>query len=91
MAEITVTRKDESVFHVVVKEGTSQTMHEVKARQTDIDKYGGHVSAERLIKQSFAFLLEREPKEAILNSFELPVIERYFPEYPKVIRNRLQE
>ena len=26
-------------------------------------------------------LLEREPKEAILRKFELPVIERYFPEY----------
>ena len=91
MSEIKVTRKDQSTFHVEVKEGTSQTVHEVKAGQTDLDQYGGTVSAEHLIKQSFAFLLEREPKEAILSSFELSVIERYFPEYPKEIRNRIQE
>ena len=34
-------------------------------------------------------LLEREPKESILARFDLPVIERYFPEYPHEIRRRL--
>ena len=29
-----------------------------------------------------AFLLERESKESILRRFELPAIERYFPDYP---------
>ena len=38
---------------------------------------------------SFRFLLAREPKESILSRFELPVIERYFPEYPEEIRGRL--
>ena len=42
----------------------------------------GPVAALRRI----AFLLEREPKESILGSFELPVIERYFPDYPTAIR-----
>jgi hypothetical protein len=36
---------------------------------------------EELIKKSFEFLLEREPKEAILKSFNLKVIQTYFPEY----------
>lgn len=47
------------------------------------------MSAERLLEASFRFLLEREPKEAILRTFELPVIERYFPEYPQEILGRL--
>jgi hypothetical protein len=42
---------------------------------------------EALIEASFAFLLEREPKEAILARFELPVIERYFPEYLTMIES----
>jgi hypothetical protein len=39
-----------------------------------------------LVRRSFDFLLEREPKESILRSFELPVIGRYFPEYERIIR-----
>ena len=89
--EITVRRKNQSTFQVEVKEGTSKTVHAVKADPTDIEKYGGRVSAEHLIKKSFAFLLEREPKESILSTFELSVIEQYFPEYPKEIRQRIEE
>jgi len=47
------------------------------------------VDEQRLIEESFRFLLEREPKESILSSFELPVIARYFPEYPDEIAQRL--
>ena len=38
-----------------------------------------------LVRRSFAFLLEREPKESILRSFELPEIGRYFPDYERTI------
>jgi hypothetical protein len=38
-----------------------------------------------LHEASFEFLLEREPASSILSQFALPVIERYFPEYPRVI------
>ena len=44
---------------------------------------------EALIEASFHFLLAREPKESILGRFDLPVIERYFPEYPREIGARL--
>lgn len=46
-------------------------------------------SPEALVKESFRFLLEREPKEAILRSFDLMVIGRYFPEYRREIVTRL--
>jgi hypothetical protein len=49
---------------------------------------GGKASPEDLIKLSFEFLLEREPKESILSRFELPVIARYFPEYEREIKRR---
>ena len=42
-------------------------------------------SAEELVRRSFEFLLEREPKESILSRFDLTVISRYFPEYERLI------
>lgn len=47
---------------------------------------GGEVSPRELVKQSFTFLLAREPAEAILSEFSLPTIENYFPEYPEAMR-----
>lgn len=39
-----------------------------------------------LVRRSFEFLLEREPKESILRAFDLNEISRYFPEFERVIR-----
>ena len=89
MAEIKVTPINQNLFRVEVKEKDSTTVHEVTASPADLQRYGGEASAERLMTLSFKFLLEREPKESILRSFELPVIERYFPDYPKEIRKRV--
>jgi hypothetical protein len=41
-----------------------------------------------LIIESFRFLLDREPKENILKSFELEDIGRYFPEYEDYIKEK---
>ena len=51
---------------------------------------GDAVPREDLIRRSFEFLLEREPKEAILRSFDLSVIARYFPEYEAEIARRVR-
>ena len=55
----------------------------------DLAKYGRGRTAERLVRASFEFLLEREPQGAILRRFKLADIERYFPGYPESIRARL--
>lgn len=34
---------------------------------------------DELVRDAFAFLLAREPREAILREFDLPAIGRYFP------------
>ena len=44
---------------------------------------------DELVRASFAFLLEREPPESIMRSFELPIIGRFFADYPDEIRHRL--
>jgi len=76
--------------HVTVDEGGSRTEHQVSLTADDLRRYGGESAApEGLVEESFRFLLKREPKEAILGRFELPVIGRYFPEYEAAIRRRL--
>ncbi|HET9416086.1 MAG TPA: hypothetical protein VFP30_00960 [Candidatus Limnocylindria bacterium] len=44
---------------------------------------------ENLVEESFRFLLEREPPDAILRRFQLPIIGRYFADYPDEIRRRM--
>lgn len=86
MAEINVAPTGSGQYRVEVREGGSSTTHQVTATPEAVERYGGADDPADLVRRSFEFLLQREPKESILRSFELPVIERYFPEYPKVIR-----
>lgn len=68
----------------------SSTEHQVILKETDYQKLTvGKVGPERLVEQSFRFLLEREPQEAILKKFDLTIISRYFPEYAGEIARRL--
>ena len=89
MAAINVQRLNDQQFRVEVDDGSSRTTHTVTASSEALQRYGEGAQPEILIEKSFEFLLEREPQESILRSFDLPVIERYFPEYPQNIRSRL--
>jgi hypothetical protein len=65
-------------FEVAVKEGLGETRHRVTLRKADHERLsGGKANPETLVTESFRFLLEREPKESILRSFDLTVISRY--------------
>jgi hypothetical protein len=89
-ATIQIEERRSSEFQVTVIEGTSRSTHTV----TVDDAYArtltnDAVATTELLRRSFEFLLEREPKESILTTFALPVIGRYFPEYEREIRRRL--
>ena len=73
-------------FQVTVREGGSSSSHRVTLKQEDYQRLAGGGSASELVRKSFEFLLEREPKESILSSFDLTLIGRYFPEYESKIR-----
>ena len=89
-AEITVETQqkgDAWECRVTVAEGKSQTTHAVTVERTYRDKLAGTaIPVEQLVRKSFEFLLQREPKESILRSFQLPLIGRYFPEYENAMR-----
>lgn len=90
MAEITVEDISEDggelEFSVTVSEGGSSSEHRVRLGRDYYERLTeGKATPHELVENSFKFLLEREPKESILGSFDLSVIERYFPEYPEKI------
>ncbi len=90
-AQIRVERVHGETYQVVVTEGGKRTTHTVEVDPTyHRDLTGGDVMPDVLIRASFEFLLEREPKESILPSFNLTVIRRYFPEYENEIRRRVR-
>ena len=74
---------------VVTVQDTATTRHRVQVTKGDLDRLAEGRSAQELLQESFQFLLEREPNTSILNSFDLPLIGHYFPEYEKEIRARL--
>jgi hypothetical protein len=72
-----------SRFHVRVTDddGTS-TAHDVTLSGADFERLGRqHRSPEEFVRACLAFLLEREPKEQILSSFDVSQIAGYFPEF----------
>jgi hypothetical protein len=87
-ARISVHSTDEIRFEVTVEEGGSQTRHTVTVEPAYARKLtGNHASTEDLLRRSFEFLLEHEPKESILRQFHLREIGRYFPDYETEIRD----
>jgi hypothetical protein len=75
---------------VTVADGGSTTTHDVTVRRADLDRLApGSSDPVDLVRASFAFLLEREAKESILRTFDLPVIGRYFPGYEAEVRRRM--
>ena len=73
------------IFEVTVSNGDSTT-HSVNLTK----EYYHHLllsdtTPTKLVEGSFRFLLEREPKEMILRTFDLKIISHYFPEYERKI------
>lgn len=90
MSEIQVTPLDDGAFGVRVSEGSTVTDHRVtvpEAMLEDLALTGADL--ETVVRESFAFLLEREPGTSILSEFSLDQIARYFPEYYEELPRRL--
>ena len=90
MAGIEINATGEREFEVHVRGDGGETTHHVTVPERigdaiDPDEHG----LERIVRESFEFLLEREPASSILGRFSLTDISRYFPEYPDELARRL--
>ena len=91
-AKIEIEKTGDFEFRVRVVDGGIQSTHHVTVNQGDYTRLtGGKAAPEGLLRRSFEFLLEREPKESILSRFDLSVISRYFPEYEREIKRRISQ
>jgi hypothetical protein len=74
---------------VTVGDDTAATEHAVQVDRATLDDLAPGAAPEDVVRTSFEFLLEREPRESIMRSFELPIIGRFFADYRDEISRRL--
>lgn len=89
MTDIHVSQEAEDtdfVFDVAVEDRGSTSKHEVLMKKSFYADLKTDTPPEKIVVKSFEFLLEREPKESILSSFDIEVISKYFPEYKEAVK-----
>jgi len=74
---------------VTIGDDAGATTHDVSVDHESLNDLAPDAPPEELVRISFEFLLEREAREAIMRSFELPIIGRFFGDYRDEIRRRL--
>ncbi len=77
----------EGGWHCSVVLGDAE--HSVQVDRGTLDDLAPGRTPDDLVRASFTFLLEREPPESIMRSFELPIIGRFFADYPDEMRRRM--
>ncbi|MGI8984798.1 MAG: hypothetical protein ACR2HM_09755 [Acidimicrobiales bacterium] len=90
MSDIRITPAGPNEFGVEVTAGSDTTSHRVIVPPTLLADWGlADEDCEEVVRESFAFLLEREPATSILPEFSLAIISRYYPEYHHELPDRL--
>lgn len=84
-AQIDVDEIEHGFYDVVVDSFTTARSFRVTLRDETFEHLGSGRSHEDFIRDSFRFLLEREPKESILEEFDIDDIKKYYPEFEEEI------
>ena len=85
------TKGDDWLCEVNVDQAGQSTRHAVTVRRADLERWADGTEredVEGLVARSFDFLLEREPPNAILATFDLSAIQRNFPGYDSAFRRQ---
>lgn len=90
MADIAISSTGPREFRVTVHDAEPETSHHVTVPESLIERLDlPEDDLERVVRESFEFLLEREPASSIMSEFSLDVISGYFPEYEEELPRRL--
>lgn len=87
MIKVTQTQSDDPMtFTVTVSDEGNQCHYQVTLSNETYRELSGNTDAgpEQCIEAAFRFLLDREPKEAILPGFDITLISSYFPDFNTV-------
>ena len=92
MSEITITAMEPGRYGVQVTEGDTTTSHRVTVPDALLDDLGlDDVDPELVVRETFGFLLDREPATSILDEFSLDQVPDFFPDYHDELRSRLEK
>jgi bifunctional DNA-binding transcriptional regulator/antitoxin component of YhaV-PrlF toxin-antitoxin module len=87
---MTITPSEPEWFDVQLEDGATATSYRVRVPAPLLEELGlADADRELVVRETFAFLLEREPPSSILGEFALDVVPRYFPEFYDELRRRL--
>ena len=90
MTVLTLTKKGVGSYLVEVSGGDVITTHKVSVPTGLAEQLGGPgTSDERLLEESFRYLLEHESNTSILRTFSIDQIGDYFPGWSSEITRRL--
>ncbi len=79
---VTLLADDDSADHAYEVDVLSRYKYKVTFSDGYYRKLtGGKIDPAGMVEKSFEFLLEREGPESILREFDLPTIQKYFPDY----------
>ena len=84
-AQIDVVEGSSGVYDVDIDEFISTRSFRVTLTEETFQKLSNGRSKEQFVRDAFRFLLTREPKESILEHFDIGDIVKYFPEFEREI------
>lgn len=93
MIEVTRTGDNDPIaFQVVIRDPDGESRHHVTLGRALCESLtAGRHPPEHCIEAAFRFLLDREPKDAILARFDITAISRYFPEFEQELPRYLSQ
>jgi hypothetical protein len=90
VSQIVVTPLEPTRFGVAVSEGQVTTHHKVAVPEQLVDDLGlGDVDPALIVREAFAFLLDREPAAAIQGDFPIDQIADRYPQFYEELQSRL--
>ena len=71
----------ELVFDVIVRDARGESRHRVTIEANEAERWAKLGMPSSCVEAVMRFLLDREPKESIMSTFDMRVVRRYFPEF----------
>ena len=93
MAEIKIKSSTNNLgyhFNVEITDQNGLSLHRVTMGRDFILRIGANYEPELVVRKSFEFLLSKEPKEKIMEEFDLTIITQFFPDYITTLEKMLQ-
>jgi bifunctional DNA-binding transcriptional regulator/antitoxin component of YhaV-PrlF toxin-antitoxin module len=91
MDNLTVTPGGPGRAGVQIAEDSRLLSYVVTVPEEVVDRLGlGGVETVDIVRETFKFLLEREPATSIMKSFSIDVVPTYFPEFYEELAARLK-